>query len=227
MSRPGLAGLALRLAALIAVFMVPRVRPGRNRPGSGPARLDRGRLRRARRSTPAESLRENPWGRCCASRWPRAFGRDRTAQRTSRPRLLDPLLEPYAFVLPDALDSLSPTRGKFHAEIGSLWQPGAAQPAWVELLRARRFVVESDGGGADAPLSALGRGDRGARKARDRRTRGLPGRLARPAARPRGGATAPRGWAERRKRRPSRSGLRLRAFAGTGPLPAGHESPRS
>ena len=62
-------------------------------------------------------------------------------------RLLDPLLEPYAFVLPDALDSLSSTRGTFFVEVGSLWPPAAAQPAWVELLRARRFLVESDGAG--------------------------------------------------------------------------------
>ena len=61
--------------------------------------------------------------------------------------LLDPLLEPYAFVLPDALDSLAPPPEPPMVEVGGLWRPGEAQPAWVELLRARRYVVESDGQG--------------------------------------------------------------------------------
>jgi hypothetical protein len=75
--------------------------------------------------------------------------------------LLDPLLEPYAFVLPDVADALAPAADPPLVEVGSLWHPGEAQPAWAELLRARRYVVESDGGGrlrafvpweADAPL---------------------------------------------------------------------------
>lgn len=63
--------------------------------------------------------------------------------------LLDPLLEPYAFVLSDALDALEPARSKAIAwiELGSLWLPGERQPAWVELLRSRQFLVESDGAG--------------------------------------------------------------------------------
>ena len=61
--------------------------------------------------------------------------------------LLEPLLEPYAFVLPDALDSLQAAPDPPMVEIGSLWQPGEAQPGWAELLRSRRFVVESDGAG--------------------------------------------------------------------------------
>ena len=61
--------------------------------------------------------------------------------------LLDPLLEPYAFVLPDAVDSYKQTEGAPYVEIGHLWHPGAAQPGWVELLRARHFLVESDGTG--------------------------------------------------------------------------------
>jgi hypothetical protein len=32
-------------------------------------------------------------------------------------------------------------------EVGGLWEPGAAQPAWVELARARRLLIESDGEG--------------------------------------------------------------------------------
>lgn len=59
--------------------------------------------------------------------------------------LLDPLLEPYAFVLSDALDTLAPVSGL--VELGSLWQPGEAQPAWAELLRSRSLIVESDGQG--------------------------------------------------------------------------------
>jgi hypothetical protein len=62
-------------------------------------------------------------------------------------RLLDPLLEPYAFVLVDAMDSLSPAPDPPMVEVGSLWEPGEEQPAWVELVRARRFVLESDGQG--------------------------------------------------------------------------------
>lgn len=62
-------------------------------------------------------------------------------------RLLDPLLEPYAFVLPDALDAQGPLHERPFVEVGSLWSPGERQPAWVELLRARRYVVESDGTG--------------------------------------------------------------------------------
>ena len=61
--------------------------------------------------------------------------------------LLDPLTEPYGFVLSDALDALEPPHDLPLMEIAQLWQPGERQPAWVELLRSRRFVVESNGGG--------------------------------------------------------------------------------
>ena len=60
-------------------------------------------------------------------------------------RLLDPLLEPYAFVLSDALDSLGPAPDPPMVEVGHLYIPGARQPAWAELLRSRRWIVESDG----------------------------------------------------------------------------------
>ncbi|HET9300812.1 MAG TPA: hypothetical protein VFO11_12765 [Candidatus Polarisedimenticolaceae bacterium] len=59
--------------------------------------------------------------------------------------LLEPVLERYAFVLPDAFDSMG--RFKPRAELGRLWPEGGKEPAWVELLRARRYVVESDGAG--------------------------------------------------------------------------------
>lgn len=61
--------------------------------------------------------------------------------------LLHPLLEPYAFVLADALDSLRGAPDRAWVEIGWLWEPGEAAPAWAELLRARRALVESDGAG--------------------------------------------------------------------------------
>jgi len=61
--------------------------------------------------------------------------------------LLDPLIEPYGFVLSDALDVLEAPQDRPLVEVGQLWQTGERQPAWVELLRARRFVVESDGAG--------------------------------------------------------------------------------
>jgi hypothetical protein len=95
-------------------------------------------------------------------------------------KLLDPLLEPYAFVLSDTLDTLDsrvapaspgvPTAPWI--EVGGLWQPGEAQPAWVELLRARRFLVESDGHGAlraflphDAPSGSATGAEEAAREA--------------------------------------------------------------
>ena len=73
-------------------------------------------------------------------------------------RLLDPLLEPFAFVLADALDTLNSPPDPPMAEVGSLWESGEAQPAWVELVRARRLFVESDGEGhvrAYLPASTL------------------------------------------------------------------------
>jgi hypothetical protein len=62
-------------------------------------------------------------------------------------QLLDPLLEPYAFVLSDTVDAIGPLPEPPMVEVGGLWLAGERQPAWAELLRARRFVVESDGAG--------------------------------------------------------------------------------
>jgi len=73
--------------------------------------------------------------------------------------LLDPLLEPYGFVLQDALDGLFPVPNPPMIEVGSLWSPGQRQPAWVELLRARRFLVESDGAGRMRVYLPLNPGD--------------------------------------------------------------------
>ncbi|MCU0230185.1 MAG: hypothetical protein MUC67_02280, partial [Acidobacteria bacterium] len=61
--------------------------------------------------------------------------------------LVDPLLEPFAFVMSDAVEAASPPGGAGFVELGALYPPGAAEPAWVELVRARRYLVESDGQG--------------------------------------------------------------------------------
>lgn len=71
--------------------------------------------------------------------------------------LLEPLLEPFAFVLADAIDASGPAPERPWIEVGALWHEGERQPAWVELLRARALVVESDGLGrlrVFAPLPA-------------------------------------------------------------------------
>lgn len=60
--------------------------------------------------------------------------------------LLDPHLETYGFVMSDALDAQQAEARRW-VEIGWLWEPGTAGPAWVELLRSRRFVVQADGKG--------------------------------------------------------------------------------
>ncbi len=71
---------------------------------------------------------------------------ERPADRTAH-ALLDPLIEPYGFVLIDALDALAPIADPPRVEVGSLWRPGEPQPAWAALLQARRYIVESDGTG--------------------------------------------------------------------------------
>lgn len=75
-------------------------------------------------------------------------------------RLLDPILEPYAFVLADALDASGAPHDPPWVEVGSLWETGEAQPAWVELVRARQLSLESDGEGhlrACLPAPSLAR----------------------------------------------------------------------
>jgi hypothetical protein len=61
--------------------------------------------------------------------------------------LLDAPMERYAFVLPDALDALRGASARPFVELAWRWAEGERQPAWVELLRARRYVVDSDGSG--------------------------------------------------------------------------------
>ena len=77
---------------------------------------------------------------------PRPADGDRSADGLDH-RLLDPIIEPYAFVLADALDARSAPHDPPLVDIGGLWEPGGAEPAWVELCRARHFLVESDGQG--------------------------------------------------------------------------------
>lgn len=73
-------------------------------------------------------------------------------------RLLDPWLEPYAFVLADAAEGEGADPGPTWTELGAAWEPGAGdEPAWVELLRSRRFFLLGDGAGrirAFVPLPA-------------------------------------------------------------------------
>ena len=89
---------------------------------------------------------------------------DRLATRPEDPTtlaLLDPLLEPYAFVLQDVLDTRGAAPLPPMVEVGFLWLPGESQPAWNELLRARRYLVESDGSGnlrICLPAAGTGRG---------------------------------------------------------------------
>jgi hypothetical protein len=137
-----------RLAAVVlltvAAGTLSAAAPARDRPGAGWLVVDYSEL--IDRRLPSHS------GESIGALLERLAGRplpppgQRPADHNAHV-LLDPALERYAFVLSDALDSL----GVFHTppwiEVGSLWQPGEAQPAWVELLRARRYVVESDGTG--------------------------------------------------------------------------------
>jgi len=60
---------------------------------------------------------------------------------------IEPFLEGHAFILPDLVDARRAAPERPLTEVGWLWAPGQAQPAWAELLRARRYVVESDGRG--------------------------------------------------------------------------------
>ena len=68
---------------------------------------------------------------------------ERPADR-SRHSLLDPLLEPYAFVLEDALDSLEPVPDPPMVEVGALWQPGEAQPGEAHPGEAHRGEDDDD-----------------------------------------------------------------------------------
>ncbi len=159
----------LRMAVLIGFFALPvlavpkpssRPDPARQASASirGWVRVDYGSLVDRRRPShsgdPIGVLLDRLGGR------PFPTGGDRPEDALSH-RLLDPLLETYAFVLPDALDSSLPMPEAPFVEVGNLWSPGEEQPAWAEMLRARQFVLESDGRGhlrACLPLPRLSDG---------------------------------------------------------------------
>lgn len=58
---------------------------------------------------------------------------------------VEPFLEPYAFLLEDALETVSPEKRKDLIDVGDLFPAGQPQPAWADLVRTRRFFVLSDG----------------------------------------------------------------------------------
>lgn len=89
-------------------------------------------------------------GETVADLWVRLGGRTAAGanpEDAAAHALLDPLLEPMAFVLPDVLDRFQGVPDKPLVEVGSLFPPGWPEPAWAELLRSRRFLIESDGEG--------------------------------------------------------------------------------
>lgn len=62
--------------------------------------------------------------------------------------LVEPFLEPYAFLLEDALEVNNPNEVKRRLiDVGDLFREGEPQPAWANLLKTRRYFVLSDGKG--------------------------------------------------------------------------------
>lgn len=104
-------------------------------------------------------------GETVAQLWARLGGRPAAGARpedAAAHALLEPLLEPMAFVLPDALDQFDPLPARPWIECGGLFPPGAPEPAWAELLRSRRFLVESDGEGSLRAFLPWPEGEKGA-----------------------------------------------------------------
>ncbi len=135
--------LAAPLLALVIVF--PSLAAA---PDSGAAWLTIDYASLVDRRTPTHS--GEPLGRVIdrlAGR-PRPAAGARESSDAADHALIDPLLESYAFVLPDAIDARAEGPPKALVEIGNLFPPGGAEPAWVELLRSRRYLIESDGRGA-------------------------------------------------------------------------------
>ncbi len=194
---PGRAGRRLLARPAPARPRSPRRRRGRRRAvAPRPPRRPRPRPRRPRRGAPAASAPAAGWivldyrplvdlrqpthsGEPVGLVLERLGGRPRPVGGSLRATstdagdaadhsLVDPLLEPYGFVLADAVDAAAATGAGAPAfvEIGDLFPPGAAEPAWVELVRARRYLLESDGQGrlrAFVPWSAGEAGGDGAR----------------------------------------------------------------
>lgn len=60
--------------------------------------------------------------------------------------LVEPFLEPYTFLLEDALETANPAQRRADLiDIGDLFPEGEAQPAWADLVRTRRYFVLSNG----------------------------------------------------------------------------------
>ncbi|HEX8178628.1 MAG TPA: hypothetical protein VF525_03710 [Pyrinomonadaceae bacterium] len=61
---------------------------------------------------------------------------------------VEPFLEPYAFLLEDALETSDAEKAKRQLiDVGTLFPAGEPQPAWANLVRTRRYYVLSDGAG--------------------------------------------------------------------------------
>ena len=71
--------------------------------------------------------------------------RDRLASDPSVYAQLQPFFEPYARLLPIALDMIRGPTAYPRRAIADAYAPGATRPAWVDLLRGGRYVVAYDG----------------------------------------------------------------------------------
>lgn len=71
--------------------------------------------------------------------------RGRLAQDSSAYSQLQPFLEPYARLLPDALDIVRGPAAHPRRAVADAYGPPVARPAWVDLLRGGRYVVTYDG----------------------------------------------------------------------------------
>lgn len=67
-----------------------------------------------------------------------------TEERQALVAQLEPVLEPFAFLLQDAMDTRKPSPTAL-ADLGYLFPEGVPQPAWAALVRSRRYFVLSDG----------------------------------------------------------------------------------
>lgn len=143
MSRPSLARLAL--LALLALLAVPAaLAPAARAAPGGWARVDYGALVDRRELTHSGEAVGTLLDALGGRPHPGPGGDPADLQRH---RLLDPFLERYAVAIPGVLDALAPDAADRWFEIAGLWLPGDPQPAWVELARARRIVVETNGAG--------------------------------------------------------------------------------
>lgn len=71
--------------------------------------------------------------------------RGRMAQDPSVYAQLQPFLEPWGSLLPDAQDMVQGPTAHPRRAVADAYAPGAARPAWVDLLRGGRHIVTYDG----------------------------------------------------------------------------------